>query len=494
LFGVDIDREATEVAIMSLYLKLLDDGFDKGQSELFMKGHILPDMTDNVKCGNSLIGSNYYNDKDMSLFSDEELRKVNTFDWNKKFPLIFNQKKGFDVIIGNPPYIFTREILTEDEKRYFNNNYIFTQFKLNTYILFIEKSMKIINDHGKIGFIVPNNWLTLEYNSLMRKSIIENKAIEKIILFNYQVFDQASVDTAICILTRSKSNTLEIWKKNTIEDETLVTNNPIEKYLVNHNYILSATNGGDKAIEKIKSNSIPLVNIALVKNGIQAYTVGEGIPIQTEKMKNDRVYHSQNRIDDTWIKYLDGVDVVRYYTTWQNKLFVKYGKNLSRPRKYELFIGDRILIRQIPNKPPYCIHACYTTETCINDNNSMIVKSKNQDYSNLFLLGIINSRAISYWFEKTFAKHQRKVFPQFKVKELEVFPIPNVKPEMYENRDKLIRNVEMIINEYISLQSTKTQTDIDLHKSKIELFNNQIDKIVYSLFFLDSEDIAIIEK
>lgn len=60
IFGVDIDREATEVAIMSLYLKLLDDGFDKGQVELFMKGHILPDMTGNIKCGNSLVGTDFY--------------------------------------------------------------------------------------------------------------------------------------------------------------------------------------------------------------------------------------------------------------------------------------------------------------------------------------------------------------------------------------------------------------------------------------------------
>ena len=494
LFGVDIDREATEVAIMSLYLKLLDDGFDKGQSELFMKGHILPDMTDNVKCGNSLISSNYYEEKDMELFNDEELRKVNAFDWNSKFPIIFNKNNGFDVIIGNPPYIFTREILTENEKHYFNSNYLFTQFKLNTYILFMEKSMKLINEHGTIGFIVPNNWLTLEYNSLMRKSIIERKAIEKIVLFNYQVFDQASVDTAICILTRRKSDTLKIWKKLSIEDEILITDTPIENYLSNHNYILSASNREDTAIEKINLNSIHLVNVALVKNGIQAYTVGEGTPVQTEKMKNDRVYHSKNQTDDTWIKYLDGVDVVRYYSTWQNKLFVKYGNNLSRPRKMELFIGERILIRQIPNKPPYCIHACYTIETCINDNNSMIVKSINQHYSNLFLLGIINSRAVSYWFEKTFAKHQRKVFPQFKVKELEVFPIPIDKIDMNEEKNKMIKTVQMIINENIALQLCKTQSDIDMHNSKIELLNRQVDKIVYTLFGLDADDIAIIEQ
>ncbi|MBN2544715.1 MAG: N-6 DNA methylase, partial [Spirochaetes bacterium] len=83
IFGVDIDKEATEVAIMSLYLKMLDEGFDKGQKDLFfIKGHILPDMADNIKCGNSLIGTDYF---DGSLnFDNEEFKKIKPFDWDKE--------------------------------------------------------------------------------------------------------------------------------------------------------------------------------------------------------------------------------------------------------------------------------------------------------------------------------------------------------------------------------------------------------------------------
>ncbi|MDR0302156.1 MAG: N-6 DNA methylase, partial [Treponema sp.] len=94
IFGVDIDREATEVAIMSLYLKILDEGYDKGQTELFLRGHILPDMTGNIKCGNSLIDRKQLFDYD--FFGDPD---INPFDWHE-----FNTE-GFDVIIGNPPYI-----------------------------------------------------------------------------------------------------------------------------------------------------------------------------------------------------------------------------------------------------------------------------------------------------------------------------------------------------------------------------------------------------
>jgi len=91
IYGVDIDKEATEVATMSLYLKMLDDGFDKGQRDLFfVKGAVLPDMSRNIKCGNSLIGTDYFNDK--IIFDTEEFKKIRPFDWEKEFPDFFSEK------------------------------------------------------------------------------------------------------------------------------------------------------------------------------------------------------------------------------------------------------------------------------------------------------------------------------------------------------------------------------------------------------------------
>jgi len=120
IFGVDIDREATEVAIMSLYLKILDEGYDKGQVELFLRGHILPDMTVNIKCGNSLIGTDFYVQGDLGLTGDE-LNKVNCFDWDGKdgFTEIF-KNGGFDVVIGNPPYTY---IIPKVMQEYFQRVY-----------------------------------------------------------------------------------------------------------------------------------------------------------------------------------------------------------------------------------------------------------------------------------------------------------------------------------------------------------------------------------
>ena len=175
-------------------------------------------------------------------------------------------------------------------------------------------------------------------------------------------------------------------------------------------------------VSRINAASHPLTRYATVKTGFVAYEVGKGKPAQTKEMKDARVYHSTSRAGEGWFSYLDGRDVRRYGLGWSGQ-FVKYGSNLAAPRDKALYQAERILVRQIPSKPPYAINAAYTdTDMLLSDRNSNIVfgfKIKPQA-----ILGILNSRATSYWFAYTFDKFQRDTFPQFKLAELEQFPIP----------------------------------------------------------------------
>jgi hypothetical protein len=170
-------------------------------------------------------------------------------------------------------------------------------------------------------------------------------------------------------------------------------------------------------VEKIESRAIPLNKLADVKAGLQAYEVGKGTPAITETMKDERVYHSAEKKDDSYYKYLDGRDVQRYSFGWSGD-YLKYGNNLSAPRNFHLFSTPRILVRQIPSQPPYCIPACYTEETILNDRNSMNVVNIKDDP--LFLLGVLNSKIITFWFIHKFGKLQRGIFPQFKINELDL--------------------------------------------------------------------------
>ena len=172
--------------------------------------------------------------------------------------------------------------------------------------------------------------------------------------------------------------------------------------------------------KKINLISSPLNYYSKVKSGIVSYEEGKGDPKQNREMIKNRIYHSNKSKNENYYKYLDGENVKRYSFDW-NKQYILYGKNLAAPRSFNLFSTNRILVRQIPSLPPYCISASIFTETYINDRNSMnIIEIEKDIYT---ILGILNSKLITFWFIIRFAKLQRDLFPQFKVNELEKFPI-----------------------------------------------------------------------
>jgi len=159
-----------------------------------------------------------------------------------------------------------------------------------------------------------------------------------------------------------------------------------------------------------------------VIHGLGAYGLRRGIPPQTERMIKDRVYHATHKASPQHFKYVDGRDVCRYYVGWSGE-YLKYGDHLREPRRdWRLFSTNRILVRQIPSKPPYCICASLTDEIFLNDRNSMNVINLREKPE--YVLGMLNSRLVSWWFVHKFGKMQRETFPQFKANELADFPLP----------------------------------------------------------------------
>jgi len=144
---------------------------------------------------------------------------------------------------------------------------------------------------------------------------------------------------------------------------------------------------------------------------------------------------------------------------------------------FRLFSSKRILVRQIPSKPPYSINACLTDEIFLNDLNSINVINIQIDPS--FVLGALNSKLVTFWFVHRFGKLQRGLFPQFKVNELQLFPIPNV---LKDTRTTIATIADQI------LEAKKTDPDADT-----SVLEEQIDQMVYELYGLTPEEIAIVE-
>jgi len=141
IYGVDIDSQAVEVTKLSLLLKVLEgENQDSLNRQLKMwRERALPDLGNNINCGNSLIGPDFYDNRQMSWLDEEERYRINVFDWKAEFPEIM-KVGGFDVVIGNPPYIFTRnQAIDELQKEYFYDHYEHQSSQLNTFGIFVEQ-------------------------------------------------------------------------------------------------------------------------------------------------------------------------------------------------------------------------------------------------------------------------------------------------------------------------------------------------------------------
>ncbi|TMS40742.1 MAG: restriction endonuclease subunit M [Methanobacterium sp.] len=215
IYGVDIDPQAVEVTKLSLLLKVLEgESRDVIEAQMrLIQERALPDLDNNIKCGNSLIDYDFYDD-DLTL-TDEEENRVNAFEWEEEFSDIFNAEK-FDAIIGNPPYISIQKLrkFYPLEVDYYLKKYnTSSDGNIDIYIPFIEKSMKLIKENGVLGFICPNRFFNSDYGLKIRE-FIKNYNIYHLVNFrHYFVFKKADAYTCLLFIQKNSQD------KNLIYEE-----------------------------------------------------------------------------------------------------------------------------------------------------------------------------------------------------------------------------------------------------------------------------------
>ncbi len=225
LYGVDVDPQAVEVTKLSLLLKVLEGESEQTiakQLKLFHE-RALPDLGNNIKCGNSLIGTDFYTNTLPLLKSnpvqielilngvpgnksaaaasepemDEERYRINPFDWEREFPEIMKDG-GFDAVIGNPPYGAS---FSNQEAEYFSQRYKIFSGVRDVYTCFMEKCITLLKTDGRFSFIVPSAWLGgPEYENI--REILLFMKIENIVLLPFDVFTDAYVDTTVFVLSK----------------------------------------------------------------------------------------------------------------------------------------------------------------------------------------------------------------------------------------------------------------------------------------------------
>lgn len=221
--GVDIDHQAVEVTKLSLLLKVLEGENEQtiGRQLSLFQERVLPDLHNNIKCGNSLIGPDFYHGKQMTLINEDEMFRINVFDWETEFPEIM-KNGGFDAVIGNPPYLRIQGLQEYygDQIYYLKENYQSAVKRFDLYLLFAEIGFKLLCKKAYLGFICPHKFLNSDFGSGMRKFLIDNTAIDCFVSFgNNLIFNKASTYTGILILQKDENNLFNYYEFSDTRNE-----------------------------------------------------------------------------------------------------------------------------------------------------------------------------------------------------------------------------------------------------------------------------------
>ena len=481
IYGVDLDPQAVELAKLNLLIGALDQ---KAK---------LPNLTDNIRVGNSLISGS---EKELKKYFGKNWRDKKPFNWEEEFLFCHsrengNPESGFDVIIGNPPYVRNRD-LDEKDKNLFNEKYYSAHGQYDIYQLFFEQSIKLLKENGVLGFITSNKYAIADYGKKLREFILDNCKIVSIIdVSSLQVFKDASTYPYIIILQKTKNNSGNIIKGYKASNELDFSDN---KVLINQDDIKNSQTKNFvikkelKFLKDVEKRSVKLGEIATIKE-----------TIHTGNIRNKLIV--DKKIDETCKKLLAGKDCHRYMFKWNGK-YVRYDQGLIDKSKKEYanlcgkeyFEKPKILLRDISKYP----EAVLDKEKYYSVNTLYSIQSKEKDYSLYYLMALINSKLISFYFHQKFENaHISGGFLRFK--KIYTSQIPIYKIDFSDKKEKakynnLAKLADKMLNLNKQLQSTPENSDKwNGIKKEIEKVDGEINKNVFELYGLGEEEIEIIK-
>ena len=394
IFGVDLNRESVEITKLSLWLKTAD------------KNKTLASLENNIKCGNSLI-------------DDPEIAGDLAFNWEKEFPEIF-ANGGFDIVVGNPPYVLCQPSNTSEQTLKFYNGFEVSSYKIDLYHLFFEKGIILSKNNAYISFITPNTYLVNKYNLKLREFILKNTQIKEIINYKNIVFEDANVDVSTIILKKinSSNESIKILLSSKNENKIILEKNQND-WLKDSERIFNLK----KEFPINFSNCISLKEIAKTYFGIQAFDKKSSI---SSKKENEK-----------YLPMIDGADIFRYQIAKYNQYFNFIDDNIKSGGDYKVYEKERIVVRQIGKTPiiGYCGANILTSNTIYN------IFSTTDEFDLKYLFTLLNSKLLKKYWEYKY-NDNKNLFPKIKGYQLDDLPLVNISLEkqqpFIEKADKML--------------------------------------------------------
>lgn len=535
IFGVDIDVQAVEVTKLSLLLKVLEGESGEAlrrQLKLF-QDRALPDLDDNIKCGNSLIGPDFYEHTQGNLFVEEEEQyRINAFDWQTAFPEIM-KSGGFDAVIGNPPYV--RQETLGDDKVYFEKKFAVYHGMADLYSYFIERGVSLLKPGGYFSYIVANKWMRANYGEPLRRWM-RQQCIEEIIDFgDLPVFQKAT--TYPCITRIQKNAPRKNF--NAVQIKTLEFDN-LAGYVKKNQYSVSQKNLDDTGwsladastqtlLQKLQASGIPLGKY--VKGEIY-YGIKTGLneAFVIDKETRKRLIKDDPKSKELIKPFLAGKDIKRYQPpvserylmllpkgwtnanrkgdawSWLKKTYPAIADHLEPFKEaaqkrddqgdywwelracdyYTEFEKPKIMLPDISLRGNFA----FDTTGCYCVNTAYIIPTDDK-----YLLGVLNSGLINFSYYHL-ASTYRGGYLRFIYQYLEQLPIRAI--DFSDSKDKarhgkMVELVERMLDLNKKLPELKTPHEKTVLQNQIDATDKQIDKLVYELYGLTDEEISLVE-
>ena len=548
IFGNDIDAQAVEVTQLSLFLKMLED---ESQETIIQKDNlldvaILPSLNRNIFHGNSLIGKEIYNQKD--LFSDGDFKKLYPFEYWDNLP---KQKHlgGFDAIVGNPPYVkeYTSKETFENVKLGKLNAYY--QGKMDLWYFFVCYGLDLLKSNGLLGYIVPNNWVSNAGASILRNKILTDSKINAIIDFeDFMVFQNASIQTMIILLSKNSSednysffnqifkgkklNVIQVAEDlvneqmncSTIEHPKITRSKYLSKFLKFDDD--DSTSILDKIIHKANfqltnkeaTNGIHphhgYLNAKMVEELQNRFSTGTGVfalskpelnSLQLDKSEQKLIkpFYSTTELTEKWwvdrnnkefIIYTDSTfkDVkkmkdyprIKKHLDQFHKIITSDNRpyGLHRAREEKFFIGEKIAVARKCKEPSFI----FSDQDAYFSAAFYIVKTSRINLK--YLTAIYNSSLIKFWLLKR-GKMQGSIYQIDKEPLLEI-PIYVVTDK--KQIDKVAQEVDKVIALKETLSKAKTEGDKTFYQNQIMSIESSIDELIFDLYGInENEQITI---
>jgi hypothetical protein len=537
IYGVDIDPQAVEVTKLSLLLKVLEgesqDTLER-QMKLFRE-RALPDLASNIKCGNSLIGPDFYSVRAGYVppsLDEEEMYRINPFDWEKEFPEIMKQS-GFDAVIGNPPYV--RQEMLGTLKDYFQEHYTVYHGVSDLYVYFIERGVSLLKKGGIFSYIVANKWMRANYGEPLRRWMKKQK-IEEIVDFgDLPVFQRAT--TYPCILRLRKHSPSTIF--HTAQVKTLDFVN-LGDYVREHSYPIkqaSLDDGGwtvsdertQVLLNKLRTEGVPLGQY--VKGRIyRGILTGLNQAFVIDAEMRDKLLVSDPKSAEIIKPFLAGRDIKRYQPPRSDLflIFTRRGINIKKypsverhlldfktqlmpkpkgwkgaiwkgrkPGTYQWYeIQDtidyymefekpKIIYPNICKRPEFTFDRAglYTNQRCF------IIS-----LPDMYLLGILNSKVTFFVFRSILPKLRGGFYEPSYVyfKDFPIRAIDFSSPVDKSRHDRMVELVERMLSLNKQLAASRTPDDKTRLQRQIDATDEQIDSLVYELYGLTEKEIQIV--